>query len=52
MKISENPYLKRLITKKIDENTFEVIDVYDISHPECPIVIIDSKREVVDEEQE
>lgn len=49
MIISENQYSKRILTKKIDDNTFEFVDLYDISHPECPIVIIGGLIEVLDE---
>ena len=51
MLISEKPSVKRMITKKIDDNTFEIVDVYDLSHPECPIVIINGTIDLTDNQQ-
>jgi len=46
MIISETPYSKRIV-KKINEDTVELVDVYDLSHPECPIVLIGGSAEVL-----
>lgn len=51
MIISEKLSFKRIINKKIDHNTFEIVDVYALSHPECPIVIINGTIDVIDNQQ-
>ncbi len=50
--MSDERCSKIMVGKKIDENTFELIEVFDLNHPECPIVVIDGKQEILDEEPE
>lgn len=38
--------------KQIDDNTFEFVEVYDLSHAECPIVLIGGSVEVLQAEKD
>ena len=49
MIISEKLYSKTFMAKKIDDNTFEIVEMYDLSHPQCPIVVIDGRIDVVNQ---
>lgn len=48
--MSENQYCKKIVAKKIDGNTFQFVEIYDLSHPQCPIVVIDWSVEILEDE--
>ena len=51
MIISENSYSKKIVTKKVDENLLEVVETIDLTHPECPVVVISSNIEIEEVEK-
>lgn len=49
MIINEAPYSRKIVGRKIDKNTFELVELFDVSHPKCPIVLIGATVELLDE---
>ena len=48
MIISEKPWSKLVDVKEVEEGVFQVTEVINLSHPECPIVRIDEPDEAIE----
>jgi hypothetical protein len=40
--------IRKRTMKKIGDNLFQVIDEWDINHPDCPLVIIGDPKIIID----